>query len=90
MKQSTNLSIVVPNSIKKSIKEIAEERGVSTSQVAREVLVDGMGLRTGETYRLPNGYVNIVGQLEKVKQKQYLIFYLLVVIIFLVYLNRVL
>ena len=90
MKQSTNLSIVVPNSIKKSIKEIAEERGVSTSQVAREVLVDGMGLRTGETYQLPNGYINIVGQLEKVKQKQLLIFYLLVVIIFLVYLNRVL
>lgn len=90
MKQSTNLSIVVPNSIKNEIKEIAEKRGVSTSQVAREVLVDGMGLRTGETYRLPNGYVNIVGQLEKVKQRQFLILFVIMVIIFLVYLNRVL
>ena len=63
------LSFRVPDSLYDELEELAEEEDVSVSEIARESVLDGVGLRSGRPVVLPDGGTTLVSQVDLIEQR---------------------
>ena len=63
------------------LEQMAEDEEVSVSEIARECLIDGVGLRTDRPVFMPDGGSNMVQQVKRIEARnQYLLQVLLLVL----------
>ena len=68
------LSYKVPRSVMDELEEMAEDEEVSVSEIARECLIDGVGLRTDRPVVMPDGGATMVQQVARIDARnQYLL-----------------
>ena len=63
------LSFRVPDSLYDELEELAEDEDVSVSEIARESVLDGVGLRSGRPVVLPDGGTTLVSQVDLIEQR---------------------
>ena len=64
------LSYRIPDSAMEQIEQLAEEEDVSVSEIARECVMDGVGLRTGTPVMIPDGGATLVQQVRQIRITQ--------------------
>ena len=64
-----HLSFRIPDSTEAAIDSIADEEGVSRSEVARELLIDGAKLRTGAPVLIGDGGASLVSNVEAIRAR---------------------
>jgi Ribbon-helix-helix protein, copG family. len=64
-----HLSFRIPDSTEAAIDSIADEEGVSRSEVARELLIDGAKLRTGAPVLVGDGGASLVSNVEAIRAR---------------------
>jgi len=75
------LSYRVPESAMEQLEQLAEEEDVSVSEIARECVMDGVGLRTGQPVIIPDGGTALVNQVARIDaHNQYLLLVVLLVL----------
>jgi hypothetical protein len=75
------LSFKVPRSVMDELESTAEAEEVSVSEVAREWLLDGYGLRTGDPVVLPDGGATLVQRVARIDaHNDYLLLVVLLVL----------
>jgi hypothetical protein len=63
------------------LEQLSDEEGVSVSEIARECLMDGVGLRTGEPVMIPDGGATLVSQVAQIRlRERYVLLVLLVLL----------
>jgi len=67
------LSYRIPDSAMAQIEQLAEEEDVSVSEIARECVMDGVGLRTGQPVMIPDGGVTLVQKVQQIRLTQSLL-----------------
>jgi len=75
------LSYKVPKSVMGELEQMAEAEEVSVSEIARECLMDGVGLRQGREVVIPDGGSTMVQQVARIDARnQYLLLVVLLVL----------
>jgi len=74
------LSYRIPDSAMEQIEQLAEEEGVSVSEIARECVMDGVGLRTGQPVMIPDGGMSLVQQVQQIRITQSVLLVVLAVL----------
>jgi hypothetical protein len=64
------LSYRIPESAMDQLEQLAEQEGVSVSEIARECVMDGVGLRTGTPVMIPDGGATLVQQVKQIRLTQ--------------------
>jgi len=62
------------------IEQLAEEEDVSVSEIARECVMDGVGLRTGQPVMIPDGGMSLVQQVQQIRITQSVLLVVLAVL----------
>ncbi|PNW33511.1 UNVERIFIED_CONTAM: hypothetical protein BEN50_18815 [Euhalothece sp. KZN 001] len=76
-----HLSFRIPDSTENAIDDIADKEGISRSEVARELLIDGAKLRSGAPVLVGDGGAQMIAATEGTYQRtDYLLLAVLVVI----------
>jgi len=52
------------------LEQLAEQEDVSVSEIARECVMDGVGLRTGTPVMIPDGGATLVQQVKQIRLTQ--------------------
>jgi len=52
------------------LEQLAEQEDVSVSEIARECVMDGVGLRTGTPVMIPDGGATLVQQVKQIRVTQ--------------------
>jgi hypothetical protein len=69
-----SLSFRVPDSLYDELEQLADDEDVSVSEIARESILDGVGLRTGRPVVMPDGGATMVQQVARIDARnQYLL-----------------
>lgn len=64
------LSYRIPESAMDQLEQLAEQEDVSVSEIARECVMDGVGLRTGTPVMIPDGGATLVQQVKQIRITQ--------------------
>jgi len=64
-----HLSFRIPDSTEAAIDAMADEEGLSRSEIARELLIDGARLRTGAPVLIGDGGASLVSNVESIKAR---------------------
>jgi len=64
------LSYRIPDSSMEQLEQLAEQEDVSVSEIARECVMDGVGLRTGAPVMIPDGGATLVQQVRQIRLTQ--------------------
>jgi hypothetical protein len=64
------LSYRIPESAMDQLEQLAEQEDVSVSEIARECVMDGVGLRTGTPVMIPDGGATLVQQVKQIRVTQ--------------------
>jgi len=64
-----SLSFRVPDSLYDELEQLADDEDVSVSEIARESVLDGVGLRTGRPVVMPDGGATMVEQVDLIEQR---------------------
>ena len=64
------MSYRIPESAMDQLEQLAEQEGVSVSEIARECVMDGVGLRTGTPVMIPDGGATLVEQVRQIRITQ--------------------
>jgi hypothetical protein len=63
------------------LNQLAEEEDVSVSEIARECVMDGVGLRTGEPVMIPDGGATLVSQVAQIRLREHYVLLVLLVLL---------
>jgi len=85
-----HLSFRIPDSTEAAIDAMADEEGVSRSEVARELLIDGAKLRTGAPVLIGDGGATVVSTVEQLRHRETWLMMMLLVVLGTVYAMEVL
>ena len=85
-----HLSFRIPDSTEAAIDAMADEEGVSRSEVARELLIDGAKLRTGAPVLIGDGGATVVSGIEQLRHRETWLMLMLLVVLGTVYAMEVL
>ena len=85
-----HLSFRIPDSTEAAIDSIADDEGVSRSEVARELLIDGAKLRTGAPVLIGDGGATVVSAVEQLRHRETYLMLMLLVVLATVYAMQVL
>ena len=64
------LSYRIPDSAMEQLEQLADQEDVSVSEIARECVMDGVGLRTGTPVMIPDGGITLVQQVQQIRLTQ--------------------
>jgi len=85
-----HLSLRIPDSTEAAIDAMADDEGVSRSEVARELLIDGAKLRTGAPVLIEDGGATVVAGVEQLRHRETYLMLMLLVVLGTVYAMEVL